>query len=296
LAKVHFDLGYPDKAVKILKNRAPEFSDSEAIWLTYGNLLTVQQRWEELIEVALLIRHENNPLRDALAGFSYYLEGLGELGRNRRAMAAASFTKLSGTKIPNPVWALAIAEKLEHLGFPDLSKNLLLDLEKTVPNNSAYWVLLAKAAFDLKDSELLVSALAGAYKLRPEDLMIINNYAAALLLTREHSAEALRLTAIGIQKEPSNPSLRINHAVALLQNNREAEAEALLGNLDPAGLSADYLAAFHLARFEVCLHQKRFEEAARESEQIDLQHLLPPEKSWLQQALRQLEPMAAEAF
>ena len=70
-------------------------------------------------------------------------------------------------------------------------------------------------------------------------------------LTRQHSAEALRLTSIGIQKEPSNPSLRINHAVALLQNNRETEAEALLGKLDPARMSADYLAAFHLARFEV---------------------------------------------
>ena len=121
---------------------------------------------------------------------------------------------------------------MEHLGFADIAKDTLLSVQKDLPDNPGFWFLLAKTAFESQDPDLLVSAMASAYKLRPDDPMIINNYAAAWPSTRQRPDEALTLTARLLEQLPDNPGRLINHSLALLQNRRLAEAESILRRIE----------------------------------------------------------------
>jgi predicted Zn-dependent protease len=236
-----------------------------------------------------LIRNENNPLRDVLAAYSYYIEGLGELGQGNRPNTAAAFKKIAAVKHKNKTWQLMIAEKIESLGFSDISKDLLLEIQKEFPDDSGFWVLLAKSAFDAKDPEVLVSALSSAYKLRPKDPMIMNNYAAALLSTRQRPEEALQLTSRMLEQFPNLTGCRLNQCLALAQNKQFTQAETLLGQMETAKLDAPELSAYQLAKLELYLGQQRYPEAQEASKHIDAQYLLPTEKQWLEKARQQIE-------
>ena len=292
LAKANYDLGNQDKSREILERYAPDFADSEGVWLSYANLLTAQKRWSDLKQVALLLRSENHPLRDSFAGYSYYLEGLAQLGEEQRERASSAFKKIPGAKVKNPVWELMIGEKLASLGFAAESRDVLMTVEKENANNPGFWLLLSRTAFDAKDPEVLVSALASAYKLRPDDPMIMNNYAAALISTRQRPEESLRLTSSLVEKFPDAAPPRLNHALALLQNQRLTEAESVLGSMDSTKLAPPDLSSYHLAVFELKVAQQRLEEAKQASDKIDAQFLLPTEKQWLEKTRRQLEPAA----
>jgi predicted Zn-dependent protease len=252
--------------------------------MSYSNLLIAQKRWNDLADSVLLIRHENNPLRDALAGYSYYLEGLAELGRGRLLSATNAFMKIASAPSRNRIWELIIAEKVASLGFAEPAKELLLKIEKDLPDQTEFWLLLAKTAFDLQDPDLLVSALASAHKLRPGNPMIMNNYAAALLATRQRPAEALRLTTTLLERAPDVAAARINHTLALLQNHRLHDAETLVRTVVTANLNPEELTSYHFAWFELHLGLKQHDQARQASERIRPQYLLPTEKQWLEKA------------
>jgi predicted Zn-dependent protease len=295
LAKAHFDLGFPDEAREVLKRYAPEFTDSETVWLSYANLLIQQQHWEDLFQEAIQLRHEAHPLRDRLNGFSYYLQGIAEAHRNRRENAREAFQKLRQAKIRNKLWELSAAETIERLGFSDIARELLLDIQKDVPNTPDYWLLLAKTAYEAKDPNLLVTAMSSAYKLRPDDYLVMNNYAAALLSTREQPEQALQLTSRVLQRTPDLPASRINHGLALLQNQKFSEAEALLKTLDPNELRDQDLTYFHFAVFELNFNGRHYELARQHSEKIELQYLLPTERQWLDKTRQNMEAQTSTA-
>jgi len=293
LAKAHFNLGFFDEAREVLKRYAPEFTDSEAVWLSYANLLMQQKRWDELFQVAVQLRHEAHPLRDRLAGYSHYLQGVAEAHRGRSDEARAAFKKLVHATIRNKLWELSAAEMMERLGFSDIAQELLLDIQKEVPATPEYWILLAKTAYETKDANLLVTAMSSAYKLRPNDYMVMNNYAAALLSTRERPEQALQLTARVLQRTPNLAAMKINHCLALLQNEKLSEAEAVLKTLNPDELREQDLTYFHFAAFELNLNQRQYEGARKHGEKIALQYLLPTERQWLDKARQEIANQAA---
>jgi len=256
----------------------------------------VQKRWDDLISLALLIRREDNPVRDILGSYSYYLEGLAELRKDRLPAATNAFKHIPGTRTKDKTIELMIAEKVEALGFPDVSKAILLNLQKEiVDNNDRFWVLLAQTAFESKDPDVLVSALASAYKLSPDNLPIVNNYAAALLATRQRPDEALRLTSRVLAKVPNVPGPRINQAQALLQNQKPAEAEPILREIDPAKLGDEERSAYSLACFELYLAQHKYDDARKALAGVQPRHLLPTEVKWMSEAQKQL-PAAPSAL
>ncbi|MCI0535759.1 MAG: hypothetical protein L0Z50_11090 [Verrucomicrobiales bacterium] len=287
LAKAHFDLGFPEEAREVLRRYAPEFTDSETVWLSYANLLIEQKRWDDLFQVAVQLRHEAHPLRDHLNGFSHYLQGIADVHRNRRDTAREAFEKLGQAKIRNKLWELSAAETIDRLGFSDIARELLLDMQKDVPSTPEYWLLLGKTAYETKDSHLLVTAMSSAYKLRPDDYLVMNNYAAALLSTRERPEQALELTARVLGRTPELAATKINHCLALLQNQKFAEAEGLLKTLNPDQLREQDLTYFHFAVFELNLHHRNYDVARQHSEKIELQYLLPTERQWLDKARQQ---------
>ena len=236
LAKTYFDLGYTEDAREILKRYAPDFDNSEAVWLSYANLLIEQKLWDDLFALALQLRHEAHPLRDLLQGYSYYLQGVAEVWRGHHHSAREAFQKLYQAKIRNRIWELSAAETIESLGFSDIAQELLLNIQKDVPKTPEYWMLLARTACETKEPNVLVSALAAAYKLRPDDELVINNYAAALLSTHQRPTEALRLTRKVIKRSPDLPSSKINYCLALLQNAEIPGAETVLKSINPSQL------------------------------------------------------------
>ncbi|MSU63410.1 MAG: hypothetical protein EXS31_13615 [Pedosphaera sp.] len=288
LAKAYFDFGFPDTARDLMKRYSTEFVESEAIWLSYSNLLIDQKRWDDLFEVALQLRHEAHPLRDRLHGYSYYIEGVAQARRDRRDDARAAFKKLLEAHIRNKLWELSAAETAENLGFADIAQELLLDIQKDVPNTPEYWMLLAKTAYETKEPSVLVTAMSSAYKLRPDDFTVVNNFAASLLSTRQRPEQALQLTARVLQKSPGLAAARINHACALVQNQKNDEAKTLLATVEPASLKGSDLTSYHMAEFELNLNLRQFVEAKRHSEKIELQHLFSTERQWLEKAKKEL--------
>jgi tetratricopeptide (TPR) repeat protein len=299
LAKAHFDLGLVEESREILKRYSLEFTDSEAVWLSYSNLLIELGRWEDLFSVALQIRHELNPLRDHLEGYSYFLQGRAEDGRGRREQARQAFQRIYQVKLRNHFWELAAAEQVERLGYPETAQAILLDIQSEVEDQPEYWVMLAKTAYEQRDAELLVSALASAYKLRPNDFVIVNNYAAALLSTRQRPEEALALTERVLLQNPNLISSRVNHALALLQTGRVEQARELIGTLHEGLLEGSNLTGYHMASFEMRLQEGNVEQALRHLEKVDGQYLLPPEKYWIEKTRHEIsleeQGVAAEA-
>ena len=99
----------------------------------------------------------------------------------------------------------------------------------------------------------------------------------------------MQLTSRVLQQAPNLAATRINHSLALLQNQKFAEAEALLKTLNPDELREQDLTYFHFAVFELNLNRRHYEIARPHSEKIELQYLLPTERQWLDTARQEME-------
>jgi hypothetical protein len=288
LAKAYYDLGLEKQSRDALERYAPQFDMSEWVWLTYGNLLTVQERWGDLRRLALRFRDGTNPLQGVLQGYSYYLEGLAALKEGDTRSAEASFRRIPQYPCPNKLLALGTADNLAKLGFPELARNLLLECKKDIPADADYWYVLAKAAVENKDPGLAVSALASVFKLRPDDPVVMNNYAAALLSTRQRPEEAIALTWQVLQRAPDSVSGKLNHCLALIYNRRVPEAKAMLDTIAPAQLAGAERATWYFAYFQVCCERREDDLALQMSEQIERQYLFPAERQYLDELRQQV--------
>lgn len=291
LARAYFDLGKPDVSREILNHYVPEFSDPETVWMTYANLLIDLERWEDLLDVTELMRHEDNPLRDSLAALSFYAEGLGELGKGRRLDAEIAFKRIASAPVKNVLWELVFAEKVDALGFQGAAREILLNLRRALPDDGCFWTLLARTAFEFRKPDLLVSAMTSAYWLHPEDPQVVNDYAAALLATRQRPDEALRLTSQLLEANHADPETQINHALALLQNDRPEDAAAVLQRLSPAQLTDGNLAEYYFATLQLHLAEGRYSDALQAMERVEVKVLLPVEIQQLKLARARLNEM-----
>jgi hypothetical protein len=288
LAKTYYDFGLAKESRAVLERYAPEFNQAEWVWLTYGNLLTVQERWGDLRRLAFQLRDGTNPLQSVLQGYSYYLSGLAALKEGDASGAEASFRRIPEYPFPNKVLALSTADNLTKLGFPELARNLLLECKKDIPDDADYWNLLAQTAIESKDPERALSALASVFKLRPDDLRATHNYAVALLFTRQRPQEAITLTRQVLQRAPDFVSGKLSHCQALIDNRRFPEAKAMLDTIAPAQLVGADRAAWYFACFQVCCERREDELALQMSEQIERRQLFPAERQHLDELRKQV--------
>ena len=151
------------------------------------------------------------------------------------------------------------------------------------------------AAYELKRPDWLLAAAARAYLLQPESMATANNYAAALLLNRERSEEAIKLTLQLLDRFPQSMAAKINHGLALLLNRRTLEAEALLKAIDPAKLNGVEAASLYLGLFEVCFNEQQYDQARLLCDRINKKSLFPNQIKWLDESCRQIaERQAAQ--
>jgi outer membrane PBP1 activator LpoA protein len=83
----------------------------------------------------------------------------------------------------------------------------------------------------------------------------------------------------------ANPQIlgfRLNHALALLLNNRPDEAQTLLRPLRPAEMNEEESNAYYLAMLELSLQQQQWENARGYLSHVNRQRLFPVQLAWIE--------------
>jgi len=287
MAEIQVVLGLRSEALQFLEQYTPQFGNAQDIWLRRATLLQEDQRWQDLREMAVQLR-QHPRMRDALAGYSYYLEGCAELGLSRTAVAEGVFRKVAQYPVENRALALSMARSLLKLGYAAVARDLLLPLESNFSEKAEYWHELLGVAYQLKDPKLMATAASAAYRLQPGNATCANNYAAALLVNRDRPEEAVALTLQFLGRFPDSIAAKINHALALLMNQRKGEAEEVLKSIDTDKLSAQEANSFHLAWFELCLDREQYDRAWEASDRIAAKHLFPNQLARLEEMRQRL--------
>lgn len=293
MAQTLHSLGRKDHAIEILQNNSRNFSYSDSLWIYHASLLLDAKRWEDLRTLALTIRQESN-VREQLAGFSYFLEGRAELGLERKALASEAFRTAVDRGVKSPRVGLYVGGELTRLGYPELGSQILTPLMKESARTPAYWQQMFAAANALRNASMLVLASSNYHQLYPRNYAAINNYAAALLCSRQRPEEAVRLTMELVQMQPNSSGAAINHALALCMNRRVDEAEKLLKKLSPDRLSPEEASSYFLGWFQVYFERGQWDDARRTAEKIDREQLFDSENLWFKECLEKATPPPKE--
>ena len=144
-------------------------------------------------------------------------------------------------------------------------------------------------AIELKRADLMLAAAQAAFQLMPTEWVFKNNYAGALITLRQRPEEAVRLTLQLVNQQPNSVITKINHSLALLQNQRTREAEILLRGIDPRRLRPDEMTAYYLGLAEMYYNLKEFDKVREVMEHIDRKSLFPTELQWLDHVKKQVE-------
>jgi tetratricopeptide (TPR) repeat protein len=292
LVQSYYALGLRDSAKKLLDQFTIQFNFMDGLWVLYANLLIEAQEWDDLHRLALNIRL-NQDVSERLGAYSYFLEGRVELAQHRSGNAARLFERLRNARIDNLELVLVMARSLRELGHAEIAGSLLLSVEKIGRPHSNYWESLMATAFVVKDSDLLLRAATEALALSPGSWTARNNYAAALVTNRTNPEESIRQTFQLLSQLPENLPVRLNHALALIQNHRYDEADRLLAAIPSSALDESERTLYNLACFETLLGQKRYDLARQFLPQIDARHLFSKQREHLLR-LRERLPNPAE--
>jgi hypothetical protein len=270
-------------AAEFLPKHLPNFSFDPELWLRQAELLISLQRWDEVRMLALELRQTmRQPL--GLTGYGWFIEGLANFRSHLPEPAGVAFRQIPRWPVENALLGYRIARELSGLGEPMLAKEVLVSLEKAAGKTADYWFHLAVAAYETHEFDTFFSAAAKAYELAPDDLININNYAAALLMQRQNSSLAAQLTLRKLTATPGDNGARLNHALALLQSGRTSEARPLLAQIDARQLDSRLTTILHLARFELNFRENQAAEALADHGQIEPRFLLAPQLRWLAEA------------
>lgn len=280
-AQALFEFGLADEARDYLKRYLPTFGYAEGGWVVYSEILIQQKLWPELRNLAIELRLMDG-LGDVLGAYSHYLEGRAELGQDRFSSAETSFQKCAESAVVNPDLSLLVANRLVDLRRYDPAKSILDKLEGAQSLNPDYWLLRVAVADQLKLSDLLLRCAQQAFQLEPGNIVSANNYAAALVINRNDPAEAIKLTLAVLERMPNAALAKINHSLALLQNDRATAADELLAGLSPGNMTSQEAQAYYTACFEVCVVQQRWELAGRFNSLIETEKLFPIQKTWIE--------------
>ena len=126
------------------------------------------------------------------------------------------------------------------------------------------------------------------------NLVLANNHAASLLITRSNATEAVKLTMAVLSKAPESSIARINHALALAQMARYDDAESQLAKLQITSLDEQEQTFYHFARLDCAAGLGRFEDARKEIELVELRYLFPPQIEWITQMRVRIAPKSGE--
>ena len=286
-------LGMTSYGLEVISRKLTESHGESQLWIAKAELLRKLLRWKELQELSVAMRAERR-LGKRIGGYSYYLEGEADQNLGNAEAARLSFERSLEEPFPTATLVLRAAVTLRSLGYPKLSADLLQKNEEAFTSRTDFWFELARAAYDEKDPELLERATRRMYELAPNNLMAINNYAAALLANRSKADEAIKLTLRVITEFPDRVDARLNHALALVLNRRVADASETLSRIKPEALGNLETTIFHYVGFEIGVQRNQPGQAKLEAAKIDRHFLQPAQVRFLEENLKKFEPPPTE--
>jgi predicted Zn-dependent protease len=280
-------MGAQEYAAQFLEQHLPAFSFRPDLWELMGELLITLKQWPELRDLAVRMR-QNQMLREDMAGYAWFLEGLSNLRTERREAALEAFTRAADFPTTNPLLSFKVARQLTTLGYPILATRLLSMVEKAYGNQAMYWFAVVGAAYEARQFDTMREAAARGYLLNTNEPIFISNYAAMLLMERTNASLASQLTLRALARRPTDIGMQINHAQALMLNGRLQEAEEALGKIKIDEVDSYLITERNLAYFE--LHAKLGDKAKALAAYrgIEARFLFLPQLRWLDQAYLQL--------
>lgn len=229
-------LGLSDHAIAFAELRLADFGMAAPFWRAYFDLLIESRNWDELRRVASSAKVRASP-RDPLYLETIYAEFVAAHAQKRVRDASVSAAELAQLRLETPETLARVAGGLRFRGQATAALSLLRVHEAAFPPTESYWNEMFQTGFALRDAEILERSVGELVRLRPGSAAWRNNRAALLLISGQEPAEALQLTLEGLAQNPSSVVLRINRAIALLQNQRAEEAGPLLEGIEPNRLS-----------------------------------------------------------
>jgi hypothetical protein len=299
LTGAYLQLELDAQALDLLRRYAPSFGRhggpwAAALWLAECDLLIAHERWQELLDVAIQMRH-NDVLRLEMSGFIAFAEGRGRHGLGHTDQAQVAMKNAAAGEYPTPMVALQAAITMRRLGYPSAARDLLARFEADLRLEARYWKTVIEVADQLKeDSVLLLKAAMQGRQLRSGDLGWDADYSVALMINRQAPAEAAQLTWKLMMNEPKRVEWKVHHALALVMNQRFDEAEALLREVNQLELNDLGVTLYHLGAFEVHFQRKDYARARRDLDRISRRHLFPAQLRWLDKMRSQMPAGVAD--
>ncbi len=280
-----YRIGLAENAIAYLDQHIPRFRFEPELWLTQGRMLIEAKRWDDLRALALAIRNESS-LQSKIDAYSYFAETIAESRLGRPEVAAAASDKVARASVPSSVLAREMARSLRTEGFSKTAVQVLAPWKTEMKDNPEFWFEYAVSAFGANADDEILEASKRAYELRPSDTSAAHNRAAALIAFRRQPEEAIRLTLRVAAARPGDPDSILNHVLALLQNGRDADAEAIVHGMNTLNFNPSQSTVYYLGLFELNLHRKEWALARASYGRIDPHELLAVQARWLDEAFR----------
>jgi predicted Zn-dependent protease len=289
LVRAFHALKATEESIELIEEYNSKFSFNSNIWILFADIFIESEEWERLYGLALRGRGDV-PDSAELIAYSHFLQGLANYKLDKPVAASRSIEELDQLKFKDFNLLMKIAHGLNSIGYTEMSQALLLDTESDTPKTLNYWIELISASAGNKDSEFFLKATKEAYQLNSERKDLVNNYAAALLITRQRPEEAISLTWTLLNAAPESYAFKINHASALLQNQRLDEAEEIFQTMDSERIIGSAIVSnFHYVRADLMFNLGNYTAAAESAAQVDEKHLFDAQKEWLKQLLESLD-------
>ncbi len=287
MAETLVQLGFKEYAAKLLDQHLPAFAFRPDLWEQLAKLLVDLKQWTELRELAVNMR-QNQMLREDMAGYAWFLEGLSALRTERREAALEAFTRSAEVPTTNPLLSFSVAQQLTALGYPVLATQLLSKVEKAYGDKAMYWFAVVGAAYEARQFDTMREAAARGYLLNTNEPVFVSNYAAMLLIERTNAAKAAQLTLQALTGRPDDPGMQINHAQALVLNGRLDEAEELLSKIKIDEVDSYLITERNFALFDLWATRRNKEKAVAAYRGIETRFLFLPQLRWLDKAYLEL--------
>ena len=276
--------GHTDESLRVSRQLMEYLGNPLSLWLDHSNLLMETKRWPELKSLAMNV-HQSDQLSHLWSTAKYW-EGIAELFLDETEIAEARFKEIAEFPIISPATSLEMVNRLRRLGQNAAAYTVLHQLEEVMTGDQKYWILRCQIAAADKDLAALTESATKAYELDPESVGNINNYVVALLLQRTDPEKALSLSDGLVAGNEDSVAYRLTMVHALIQNDRLSEASEALQRL--AGMNvptADILADYRLALFELAYAQERFEAVIAVNSELDRQFFMPEKIAWIDETL-----------
>jgi tetratricopeptide (TPR) repeat protein len=280
------DIGLSNEALGLAEQNLDRFGSDLAVWRTYLDLLVDARRWKDTVRAAANARLKVSR-QEQLHVEALFAEYRASLGEGRKTDEARLAEELAGVRVEEPETVIRISSTLRSRERVAEALRLLQAHEMSFRNWAPYWAELFSVGLLAKDLEVLRRSVGEMSRVEPRNLAWANNRAALLLITGEDPPEALRLTLASLSRHPESPTLRINHAMALLATGRATEAETVLKALAGLKLTKDVGANYHLAMAETHFALGRKPEAVDSVKQVDRSRLLAPQLERLDRVMAQ---------